>query len=156
MAESRDTRPQPAANEPLPDKVMAQLTEIAALLSLTAEQYQQQTRLTRQTASTEMALSRRSLMLAAGLLVALGAGVVMLWGSVLVFAGYLLYQATTSVPLTAALLFVLQVAVLYWCLRNMRYSLKQVGFSNTMAQVKSIFRFTAEPAGGNNVNRSAD
>ncbi|WP_213996622.1 hypothetical protein [Arsukibacterium sp.] len=156
MVESRDTEPQQAATEPLPDKVMAQLTEIVALLSLTGEQYKQQTQITRQTASTEMALSRRSLMLAAGLLVALGAGVVMLWGSVLVFAGYLLYQATASVPLTAASLFILQVAVLYWCLRNMRYSLKQVGFSNTMAQIKSILRFTAEPAGGNNVNRPVD
>lgn len=156
MAESRDTEPQQAATEPLPEKVMAQLTEIAALLSLSAEQYKQQSQITRQTASAEMALSRRSLMLAVGLLVALGAGVVMLWGSVLVFAGYLLFQATASVPLTAALLFVLQVLVLYWCLRNMRYSLKQVGFSNTIAQVKGILRFTAEPAGGNSVNRSVD
>lgn len=156
MDESRDTEPQQAATEPLPEKVMAQLTEIAALLSLTAEQYKQQTELTRQTANAEMALSRRSLMLAAGLLVAVGAGVVMLWGSVLAFAGYMLYQATLSVPLTAALLFVVQLAVLYWCLRNMRYSLKQVGFSNTMSQIKAILRFSAEPAGGNSVNRSVD
>jgi Flp pilus assembly protein TadB len=152
MAEPRDPQPQQTVAESLPEKVMAQLTEIAALLSLTAGEYKEQAHLTKQTARAEMALSRRSLMLAAGLLVALGAGVIMFWGSVLAFAGYLLYQATASVFLTAVLLFVLQVVMLYWCLRNMRYALKQIGFSNTLAQLKDILRFSAEPAGGDNVN----
>ncbi|KKO47143.1 hypothetical protein WG68_00350 [Arsukibacterium ikkense] len=156
MAESRDTEPQPASNEPLPEKVMAQLTEIAALLSLTAERYQQQAQLTRQTAQAEMALSRRSLIIAAALLVALGAGVVMLWGMLLVFAGYLLLQTLGSVPVTVAILFGLQLAALYWCWRNIRYLLKQVGFSHTLAQVKALFRFTPEPAGEEHANRSAD
>lgn len=129
--------------------VVAQLTEIAALLSLTAKQYQQQAELTRQTAHAELALSRRSLILAMALLVALGAGVVMLWGSVLVFVSYLLLQATASVALTAALMFLVQLAALYWCWRNVRYLLKQVGFSHTMAQIKGIFRFSPDPAGGN-------
>lgn len=156
MVGPQDTEPQQAATEPLPEKVMAQLTELASLLSLSADQYKQQTQLTRQTASAEMALSRRGLMLAAGLLVALGAGVIMLWGSILVFAGYLLLQATSSVPLTAGVLFLFQLAFLYWCLRNMRYSLKQIGFSNTVAQVKGILRFSTETAGGDNADRSAD
>ncbi|MBV2129403.1 hypothetical protein [Arsukibacterium indicum] len=156
MAEEREPEPKHSVNEPLPEKVMAQLTEIAALLSLTAGEYKEQAQLTKQTARAEMALSRRSLMLAAGLLVALGAGVIMFWGSVLAFAGYLLYQATASVPLTAALLFGLQIVMLFWCLRNMRYALKQVGFSNTLAQLQEILRFSTGPAGGNNVNRSVD
>lgn len=149
MAEPRDSEPQ-AATEPLPQQVLAQLTEIAALLSLTAEQYQQQAKLTRQTAHAELALSRRSLIIAMALLVALGAGVVMLWGSLLVFAGYALLQATDSVPLTAALLVILQLAALYWCWRNVRYLLKQVGFSHTIAQLKDMFRSHADPAGGEN------
>lgn len=152
MAEPREPEPQHAATEPLPERVMAQLTEIAALLSLSGDEYKEQAQLARQTARAEMALSRRSLMLAAGLLVALGAGVIMFWGSVLALAGYLLYQATASVLLTAVLLFVLQIVMLYWCLRNMRYALKQVGFSNTLAQLKDILRFSAEPAGDENVN----
>ncbi|MDX1538933.1 hypothetical protein [Arsukibacterium sp.] len=156
MTEPRDPQPQQAATEPLPEKVMAQLTEIAALLSLTAEQYKQQTHITRQTASAEMALSRRGLMLAAGLLVVLGAGVIMFWGSILAFAGYLLYQATASIPLTAALLLGLQIVMLYWCLRNMRYSLKQVGLSNTLSQLREMFRFSAGPAGGANADRPVD
>ncbi len=156
MVDSRDNEPQSAAAESLPEQVMAQLTEIAALLSLTAEQYQQQVKLTRQTAHAEMALSRRSLIIAAALLVALGAGVVMLWGTLLVFISYLLLQATTSVPLTAALMFLVQVAALYWCWRNVRYLLKQVSFSQTLTQIKGIFKFRPDPAGGNNDHRSAD
>jgi protein-S-isoprenylcysteine O-methyltransferase Ste14 len=152
MDKPQDTEPQQPAAEPLPEKVMAQLTELVSLLSLSGEQYKVQAQLTKQTAIAEMALSRRSLMLAAGLLVALGAGVVMLWGSVLVFTGYLLLQVTSSVLITAGSLFLLQIAFLYWCLRNMRYSLKQIGFSNTIAQVKGIFRFSDHSSGGDSVN----
>ena len=155
MAGSGDTEPQ-AASEPLPQQVLAQLTEIAALLSLTAEQYQQQARLTRQTAQAELALSRRSLMLAVALLVALGAGSVMLWGCILVLAGYALLQVTDSVAFTGALLVILQLAALYWCWRNVRYLLKQVGFSHTIAQLRDMFASHTEAAGGKNDHRSVD
>ena len=43
MVGPQDTEPQQAATEPLPEKVMAQLTELASLLSLSADQYKQQT-----------------------------------------------------------------------------------------------------------------
>ncbi|MDX1677734.1 hypothetical protein [Arsukibacterium sp.] len=152
MAEPRDTQPQQVAAEPLPEKVMAQLTEIAALLSLTAGQYKHQSQIIKQTASAELALSRRSMVLAAGLLVALGAGIVMFWGSVLAFIGYLLFQATESVPLTAALLLALQLGMLFWCVRNMRYLAKQIGFTTTLTQLKQLLRFSAGPAGDDNVN----
>jgi hypothetical protein len=156
MGQMQDPESQHAAAEPLPEKVLAQLTEIAALLSLSVEHYKQQAQQAKQTAHAEMALSRRSLIVASALLVALGAGVVMLWGSLLAFAGYLLWQLTASVPLTAALLFSLQLAALYWCWHNVRYLLKQVGFKHTLAQVKGLFRFTVQPAGADNVNRTAD
>jgi hypothetical protein len=156
MGQMPDPESQQTAAEPLPEKVLAQLTEIAALLSLSVEHYQHQAQQAKQTAQAEMALSRRSLIVASALLLALGAGVIMLWGSLLVFAGYLLWQATESVPITAALLFILQLGALYWCWRNVRYLLKQVGFKHTLAQVKGLFRFSVQPAGADNVNRSAD
>tara|TARA_R110002126_G_scaffold16527_20_gene66044 strand:+ start:664 stop:1131 length:468 start_codon:yes stop_codon:yes gene_type:complete len=155
MAESQDTESQQEA-EPLQEKVVAQLSEIAALLSLSVEQYQQQMRLTRQTARAEMALSRRSMMVVAALLVAITGAAIILWATLLVFAGYWLMHATNSVPLTASILIVVQLAVLYWCWRSVRYVLAQVGFSHTLAQLKDMFRLSAEPAGGSNVNQSVD
>ena len=154
MAQQPHTEPDPSAADPVPENVQAKLAEIIALLSLTAEQYQQQALLTKQTARAELDLSRRSLILVAWLLVTLGAGLVMLWGILLVFVGYFLLQATESLPLTAGVLFVGQLAIMYWCWRSVHSLLKHVGFNHTFAQIKDIFRFSGASSGGDNDHRA--
>lgn len=119
-------------------KALDQLTELAALSWSVSENYSDQFKLTGQTAKAEWQLSGRSLIIAAGLVVCLGVGVILLWGSVLLLFGYVLLQATQSMPITAATLLLLQCVMLFWCWRSLKYVLTQVGFNETWQQLRRV------------------
>lgn len=72
-------------------------------------------------------------------MVCFGAGMILLWGSILLVLGYLLFQLSNSVIITAAALVLLQFALLLWCWRSLSYVLSQVGFAKTLQQLGLLF-----------------
>jgi hypothetical protein len=120
-------------------QALDQLTELAAISWSVSETYGEQIKLTGELAKTEWQLSGRSLVVAAALTVCFGAGLMLLWSGVLLVLGYLLFQLTASLALTAGALFLLQLSLLLWCWRSLNYVLTQIGFSQTWQQVKRLF-----------------
>lgn len=135
----------PGAQNRLLHDALEQLTELTALSQSAATRYAEQVKLSGQMAKAELRLTGRSLTVAAGLIVCLGAGLVLLWGSVLLGLGYLVFQFSGSLAITATTLLLLQFAVLYWCWRSLDYVLSQVGFSQTWRQLKRLLLATEEP-----------
>ena len=135
--------PQAALNQTA-DKTLDQLAQIAALGNSVKQAYAGQLKLTGQIARAEWQLTGRSLTIAAALVVCFGAGLILLWGSILLLLGYLLFQLSSSVLITAAALVLLQFALLLWCWKSLGYVLSQVGFSNTLKQLRLLF-FAAKP-----------
>jgi hypothetical protein len=130
--------PQAALNQTA-DKTLDQLAQIAALGNSVKQAYASQLKLTGQIATAEWQLTGRSLTIAAALVVCFGAGLILLWGSILLVLGYLLFQLSSSVLITAAALVLLQFGLLFWCWRSLSYVLSQVGFSNTLQQLRLLF-----------------
>lgn len=64
-------------------------------------------------ASAEWQLTGRSLIIAAALVVCFGAGIILFWGSILLVLGYLLFQLSHSVLITASTLVILQFILLF-------------------------------------------
>lgn len=126
------------------EQALDQLAEIAALGNSVKQAYVSQLKLTGQIATAEWQLTGRSLTIAAALVVCFGAGLILLWGSILLVLGYLLFQLSSSVLVTAGALVLLQFGLLYWCWRSLGYVLSQVGFSNTLQQLRLLF-FAAKP-----------
>ena len=126
------------------EQALDQLAQLAALGHSVKQAYAGQLNLTQQIATAEWQLSGRSLTIAAALVVCFGAGLILLWGSLLLLLGYLLFQLSSSVLITAAALVLLQFALLFWCWRSLSYVLSQVGFSNTLQQLRLLF-FAAKP-----------
>lgn len=120
------------------EQALDQLAEIAALGNSVRQTYANQLKLTGQIATAEWQLTGRSLTIAAALVVCFGAGMILLWGSVLLLLGYLLFQLTSSVVITATALLLLQFALLLWCWRSLGYVLSQAGFSNTLRQLQLL------------------
>jgi len=118
------------------EQALAQLAELAALGNSVKQAYASQLKLTGQIATAEWQLTGRSLTIAAALVVCFGAGMILLWGSILAVLGYLLFQLSGSVAMTASALLLLQFAVLFWCWRSLTYALSQAGFSNTWRQLQ--------------------
>lgn len=150
---------QPHAKSAAPSAVndaLDKVAEIAALSGSVAGHYQQQAGMVQQQAKAEWALSLRSLTIAAAIMVCFGAGVVMLWGSILALSGVLLLQVVDSIAITIGCLLLLQVLALAWCWRSMRYLFKQVGFEQTLAQLRQLFSHTPEQAGGQHADSNAD
>ena len=150
-AQPQSKAAKPSAVNDAIDKV----AEIAALSGSVAGHYQQQAGLVQQQAQAEWALSLRSLTIAAAIMVCFGAGVVMLWGSILALSGVLLLQLVDSIAVTIGCLLLLQVLALAWCWRSMRYLFKQVGFVQTLAQLRQVFSSTPQPAGGQDADSNA-
>ncbi|MBZ9609991.1 hypothetical protein [Rheinheimera maricola] len=130
------------------EQALDQLTELAALSWSVSEHYSEQLKLTGQTAKAEWHLTGRSVAIAAGLLVCLGAGIILLWASVLALLGYLIFQATLSLSATAAVLLLLQSALLWWCWRSLGYVLSQVGFNATWQQLRRLWLAKDAPESG--------
>lgn len=137
------------------DQALDQLAELAALGHSVKQAYAGQLKLTGQIATAEWQLTGRSLTIAAALVVCFGAGLILLWGSILLLLGYLLFQLSSSVLITAAALLLLQCALLLWCWRSLGYVLSQVGFSNTLNQLGSLF-FAAKPEDNNAYSTASD
>jgi hypothetical protein len=135
--------PQAALNQTA-EQAIDQLAQMAAVGHSIKQAYAAQLQLTEQIATAEWQLTGRSLTIAAALVVCFGAGLILLWGSILVLFGYLLFQLSSSVLITAAALVLLQFALLLWCWRSLSYVLSQVGFSNTVQQLRFLL-FSAKP-----------
>jgi hypothetical protein len=120
------------------EQVLDQLTELAALSWSVTSHYTEQIKLTGETAKAEWQLSGRSLTLAAAIIVCFGAGVILLWGSILLVLGYVIFQLTSSLAISAAALLLLQFGLLLWCWRSLGYVLSQVGFQQTWQQLQRI------------------
>ncbi|EGM78980.1 hypothetical protein Rhein_0838 [Rheinheimera sp. A13L] len=120
------------------EQALDQLAEIAALGNSVKQAYASQLKLTGQIATAEWQLTGRSLTIAAALVVCFGAGMILLWGSILAVLGYVLFQLSSSVAITATALLLLQFAVLFWCWRSLAYVLSQAGFSNTWRQLQLL------------------
>lgn len=127
---------------------LEQLAQIAALGHSVKQAYASQLKLTGQIATAEWQLTGRSLTIAAALVVCFGAGMILLWGSILLVLGYLLFQLSNSVIITAAALVLLQFALLLWCWRSLSYVLSQAGFAKTLQQLQSLL-FAAKPEDNN-------
>lgn len=132
------------------EQAYEQLTELAAISWSVSANYTEQIKLTGQTANAEWQLSSRSLVIAAALIVFFGAGLILLWGSILLLVGYLLFQATMSLPITAAALLLLQFAGLLWCWRSLGYVLKQVGFKQTWRHIRRMLQVKDKEAANAN------
>lgn len=120
------------------EQAVDQLAEIAALGNSVKQAYVSQLKLTGQIATAEWQLTGRSLTIAAALVVCFGAGLILLWGSTLLLLGYLIFQLSSSVWITATALLLLQFALLFWCWRSLGYVLSQAGFSNTWRQLQML------------------
>lgn len=147
-------QPASAALSQSAEQALDQLAHLAALGHSVKEAYAGQLTLTGKIATAEWQLSGRSLTIAAALVVCFGAGLILLWGSILLVLGYLLFQLSSSVLVTAGALVLLQFGLLYWCWRSLGYVLSQVGFSNTLQQLRLLF-FAAKPE-DKNANSTAD
>ena len=132
-------QPVSAALSQSAEQALDQLAHLAALGNSVKQAYADQLKLTGQIAKAEWQLSGRSLTIAAALVVCFGAGLILLWGSILLLLGYLLFQLSSSVLITAAALVLLQFGLLFWCWRSLGYVLSQVGFSNTLQQLRLLF-----------------
>ena len=121
------------------DQALDQLAEIAALSHSMTQTYFGQVKLTEQIATAEWQLTGRSLTIAAALMVCFGAGIILLWGSILVLMGYLVFQLSHSLVISAAVSLFLQVALLFWCWRSLGYVLSHVGFAKTWLQLQLLF-----------------
>lgn len=134
---------QPASTQAYSNRVieqaMDQLAEIAALGNSVKQTYTSQLKQTGKIATAEWQLTGRSLLIAAALVVCFGAGIILFWGSILLLLGYVLFQLSGSVLVTATILIVLQSALLFWCWRSLGYVLSQVGFSHTWRQLRLLF-----------------
>ena len=137
-------QPVSAALNQSADQALDQLAHLAALGHSVKQAYASQLKLTGQIASAEWQLTGRSLTIAAALVVCFGASLILLWGSILLLLGYLLFQISSSVLITAAALVLLQFGLLFWCWRSLGYVLSQAGFSNTLQQLRLLF-FAAKP-----------
>lgn len=137
-------QPASAALSQSAEQALDQLAHLAALGHSVKQAYVSQLKLTEQIATAEWQLSGRSLTIAAALVVCFGAGLILLWGSILLVLGYLLFQLSSSLLITAAALVLLQFALLLWCWKSLGYVLSQVGFSNTLKQLRLLF-FAAKP-----------
>ncbi|MBU1620066.1 MAG: hypothetical protein KJ556_18755 [Gammaproteobacteria bacterium] len=120
------------------EQALDQLAEIAALGNSVRQAYARQLTLTGQIATAEWQLTGRSLTIAAALVLCFGAGMILLWGSILAVLGYVLFQLSSSVAITATALLLLQFALLFWCWRSLAYVLSQAGFSNTWRQLQLL------------------
>ncbi len=120
------------------EQALDQLTELAALSWSVTSHYTEQIKLTGETAKAEWQLSGRSLTLAAAIIVCFGAGVILLWGSILLVLGYVIFQLTSSLAISAAALLLLQFGLLLWCWRSLGYVLSQVGFQQTWQQMQRL------------------
>jgi hypothetical protein len=133
---------QPASSKASLNRVielaMEQLAEIAALGSSVKQTYISQLKQTGKIATAEWQLTGRSLLIAAALIVCFGAGIILFWGSILLVLGYVLFQLSSSVLVTATTLVLLQFALLFWCWRSLGYVLSQVGFSHTWRQLRLL------------------
>jgi len=132
-------QPASAALSQSAEQALDQLAHLAALGHSVKQAYVSQLKLTGQIATAEWQLSGRSLTIAAALVVCFGAGLILLWGSILLVLGYLLFQLSSSLLITAAALVLLQFALLLWCWKSLGYVLSQVGFSNTLKQLRLLF-----------------
>lgn len=141
-------QPASAALSQSAEQALDQLAHLAALGHSVRQAYVSQLKLTEQIATAEWQLSGRSLTIAAALVVCFGAGLILLWGSILLVLGYLLFQLSSSLLITAAALVLLQFALLLWCWKSLGYVLSQVGFSNTLKQLRLLF-FAAKPEDSN-------
>ncbi len=130
---------QPDKAPPLKAQAFDQLTRLAALGWSVTELYAAQLKLAGNTARAEWQLSGRSLVIAAALLVCFGAGVILLWASTLTLLGVVLWQLSQSPAVTAAVLLLLQAALLWWCWRSLSYVLSQVGFTQSWRQLRRLF-----------------
>jgi hypothetical protein len=131
-------QPVSAALSQKADQVLEQLANLAALAHTAKQVYVNQLQLTGQIALAEWQLTSRSLTIAAALVVCFGAGLILLWGSILTLTGYLLFQLSSSVLVTTVALVLLQFGLLFWCWRSLGYLLSQVGFANTLKQLKTL------------------
>ncbi len=147
-------QPASAALSQSAEQALDQLAHLAALGHSVKEAYAGQLKQTGQIAKAEWQLSGRSLTIAAALVVCFGAGLILLWGSILLVLGYLLFQLSSSILVTAGALVLLQFGLLYWCWRSLGYVLSQVGFSNTLQQLRLLF-FAAKPE-DKNANSTSD
>ena len=136
-------QPVSAALSQKADQALDQLTHLAALAQSVRQAYSSQLKLTGQIATAEWQLTGRSLTMAAALVVCFGAGLILLWGSILVVLGYLLFQLSGSVVITAVALVLLQSGLLVWCWRSLGFLLSQAGFANTLQQLRLLFFATA-------------
>lgn len=129
------------ASEPsgITEQTLDKLSELAALSWSVSSIYSEQVKLTGQTAKAEWQLSGRSLTIAAALLVCFGAGLILLWSSILLLLGYGLWQLTASLPVTVAAMLLLQFGLLIWCWRSLSFVLSQIGFSQTLQQLRRVF-----------------
>lgn len=127
-----------ADQKPDQQQALAQLAQLAALGQSVQQAYEAQLKLTGQLARAEWHLTERSLTLAAALVVCFGAGLILLWGSILTLVGYLLFQLSSSLLVTALALVLLQCGLLICCWRSLGYLLSQVGFANTLKQLKTL------------------
>lgn len=125
--------------KPLAEQTLDQLAEMAALSLSVKQRYIGQVKLAGKTAKAEWQLTARSLTIAAALVVCFGAGMILLWCSILLLLGYLLFQLTSSILITAAALLLLQFGLLFWCWRSLGHVLSQVGFSHTWQQFRRLF-----------------
>lgn len=124
-------------------QTLDQLTELAAISWSISENYAEQIKLTGQLAEAEWQLSGRSVAVAAVLAVCFAVGLTLLWSGLMLILAYLLLQFTASVMATAAVLLLLQMALVFWCWRSLHYVLSQVGFGQTWQQIKRLFSQTA-------------
>lgn len=145
-AEPEAAQPYTATDKPLTEQALDQLTELAALSWSVSELYSDQIKLAGQTAKAEWRLTGRSLIIAAALVVCFGAGLILLWGSILLLLGYALFALTSSLAISAVALILLQCALLWWCWRSLSYVLTQVGFDETVAQLRRLFTVKAPGA----------
>ncbi len=134
-------QPVSAALSQKAEQALDQLAYLAALAQSVRQAYSAQLKLTGQIATAEWQLTGRSLTIAAALVVCFGAGLILLWGSILVVLGYLLFQLSGSVVITAFALVLLQSGLLVWCWRSLGYVLSQAGFLNTIRQIRSLLFF---------------
>lgn len=131
--------PSQAALHNAADQALDQLAQIAALSSSVKQAYVNQLKLTGQIATAEWHLTGRSLTIAATLVVCFGAGMILLWGGILVLMGYVIFQLSGSLIVSALALILVQVMLLLWCWRSLGYVLSQAGFSNTWQQLRLLF-----------------
>ncbi len=148
QANQRATQGAPRSKLSPGAKALDDITALAALGWSVSELYVAQLKLAGKTAKAEWQLSGRSLLLAAALLVCFGAGIVLLWAGCLTLLGFLLWQASQSLTVTAATLIILQLILLWWCWRSLAYVLTQVGFTQSWRQLRRLFGRSAQ-AGSN-------